>query len=152
MAQENKLTPLAPVYDKFVCWNHIFKVPTQYWKVLNFKIGFQDLEKVFNFATMYIMYWKSMEIWNYKEISSIWAEFYWRWKALHYFCSAVQCVKLSFMIKNFEKWREVMVLNLSNLVLKRYWKSMENDFLKCVGTLHIEHVLLWLFPHHLTTP
>jgi len=24
-------------------------------------------------------------------------------KALHYFCSVVQCVKLSFMIKDFEK-------------------------------------------------
>jgi len=31
-------------------------------KVLNFKIGFQDLEKVLNFAKMYIRYWKSMEI------------------------------------------------------------------------------------------
>jgi len=31
------------------------------------------------------------------------------------------------MIKNFEKLREVMVLNFFNLVLKRYWKSMEND-------------------------
>jgi len=28
-----------------------------------------------------------------------------------------------------------MVLNFFNLVLKRYCKSMENDFLKCVGTL-----------------
>ena len=28
-----------------------------------------------------------------------------------------------------------MVLNFLILVLKRYWKSMENDFLKCVGTL-----------------
>jgi len=49
-------------------------------------------------------------------------------KALHYLCSVVQCVKLSFMIKNFDKWREVMVLNFLNLVLKRYGKSMENDF------------------------
>ena len=49
-------------------------------------------------------------------------------KTLHYLCSVVQCVKLSFMNKNFEKWREVIVLNFSNLVLKRYWKSMENDF------------------------
>jgi len=31
-------------------------------KVLNFKIGFQDLEKVLNFAKMYIRYWKSVEI------------------------------------------------------------------------------------------
>jgi len=28
------------------------------------------------------------------------------------------CAKLNFMIKNFEKWREVMVLNFFNLVLK----------------------------------
>jgi len=28
-----------------------------------------------------------------------------------------------------------MVLNFFNLVLKRYEKSIENDFLKCVGTL-----------------
>jgi len=31
-------------------------------KVLNFKIGFQDLEKVWNLVKMYIRYWKSMEI------------------------------------------------------------------------------------------
>jgi len=48
----------------------------KYWKVLNFKIGFQDLEKVLNFAKIYIRYWKSIEILNGKEISSIWAEFY----------------------------------------------------------------------------
>jgi len=47
-------------------------------------------------------------------------------KALHYLGSVMQCAKLSFMIKNLTK-REVMVLNL-NLVVKRYWKSMENDF------------------------
>jgi len=41
-------------------------------------------------------------------------------KALHYLCSIVQSVKLGFMIKNFEKLREVMVLNFLNLVLKRY--------------------------------
>jgi len=32
-------------------------------KVLKFKIGFQDLEKVLNLAKMYIRYWKS---WNSK--------------------------------------------------------------------------------------
>jgi len=37
-------------------------------KVLNFKIGFQDLEKVLNLAIMCIRYWKSMEILNKKEI------------------------------------------------------------------------------------
>jgi len=54
-------------------------------------------------------------------------------KAIHYLCSGMQCVKLSFMIKNFEKWREVMVLKFFNLVLKRYWKSMENNFFKRCG-------------------
>jgi len=39
------------------------------------------------------------------------------------------------MIKKFEKWREVLALNLLNLVLKRYWKSMETNFFKCVRTL-----------------
>jgi len=33
-------------------------------KVLNREIGFQDLEKVLNFAKMYIKYWKSTEILN----------------------------------------------------------------------------------------
>jgi len=28
-----------------------------------------------------------------------------------------------------------MVLNFFNLVFKRYWKSVENDFWKCVGTM-----------------
>jgi len=49
-------------------------------------------------------------------------------RALHYLCSVVQSVKLGFMIKNLEKWREVMVLNFLNLVLKWYWKSMENEY------------------------
>jgi len=47
-------------------------------KVLNFKIGFQDLEKVLSLAKMYARYWKSMEILNRKEILNILAEFYWR--------------------------------------------------------------------------
>ena len=37
-------------------------------KVLNFKIGFQDLEKVLNLAKMCIKCLKSMEILNGKEI------------------------------------------------------------------------------------
>jgi len=90
-------------------------------KVLNFKIGFQDLEKVLNFAKMYIRYWKSMDLLNGKEISSIWAEFYWR-QSTSFLCSVMQCVKLSFMIKNFEKCREAVVLNFLNLVLKKYGK------------------------------
>jgi len=91
--------------------------------VLNFEIGFQDLEKVLNFAKVYVMYWKSMESLNGKK-SSIWAEFCWRQSTSLF----MQCVKLSFMIKNFKKWREVMVLNFLILVWKRCWKSMENDF------------------------
>ena len=47
-------------------------------KVLNVKFGFQDLEKVLNWAKMYIKYWQSMKIPNGNEIKSIWAEFYWR--------------------------------------------------------------------------
>jgi len=43
-------------------------------------------------------------------------------KAIQYLCSVEQCAKLSFIIKNFEKWIEVMVLNFFNLVLKRYGK------------------------------
>jgi len=43
-------------------------------------------------------------------------------KALYYLCSVVQCVKLSFMIKNFEKGTVVMVLNFFDLVLKKYGK------------------------------
>ena len=58
-------------------------------------------------------------------------------KAIHSLCSVMKCAKLSFMSKNFKKLREVMVLNFFNLVLKRYWKTMENDFSKCVGTLSV---------------
>ena len=68
-----------------------------------------------------IRYWKCMEILNGKEISSIWAEFYWR-QSISFLCSVLQCVKLSFMIKNFEKCREAVVLNFLNLVLKKYGK------------------------------
>ena len=100
-------------------------------KVLNFKIGFQDLEKVLNLAKMYVRYWKSMQILNGKEIRSIWTYFHWR-KSSSLF---MQCVKLRFMINIFEKWKKVLVLNLLNLVLKGYWKSVENNFFKCVGTL-----------------
>jgi len=37
-------------------------------RVLNFKIVFQDLEKVLNLAKMYIMYRKSIGILNGKDI------------------------------------------------------------------------------------
>jgi len=43
-------------------------------------------------------------------------------KALHCLCSVVQYAKLSFMVKNFEKRREVMVLNFFNLALQMYGK------------------------------
>jgi len=79
-------------------------------------------------------YWKSMEILNGKEIRSIWAKFYYKQSASLF----MQCVKLSFMIEDFEKWREVMALNFLNLVLQRYWKSLENEFEKCVGTLILD--------------
>ena len=70
-------------------------------KVLNFKIGFQDIEKALNLAKMYIRYWISMEILNGKEIRSFWAELNWRQSTSLF----MQYVKLSFMIKNFENWR-----------------------------------------------
>jgi len=56
-----------------------------------------------------------MEILNQKYLSRILLKA----KQFIYLCSVVQCVKLSSMIKNFEKWREVVVL-------KKYGK--ENDF------------------------
>jgi len=81
---------------------------------------------------MDIRYWKSMEILNGKKIKKYLDRILLKAKfnifALQYVCSVMQCVKLSFLIKYLEKWREVMVLNFFNLVLKRYWKSMENDF------------------------
>jgi len=43
-------------------------------------------------------------------------------KTLPYLCSVIQCVKLSFMIWNFQNWREVIVLNIVNLVLKKCGK------------------------------
>jgi len=43
-------------------------------------------------------------------------------KAVHYLYSVMQYAKLSLMIKSFKKWREVMVLNFFNLVLKKYGK------------------------------
>jgi len=43
-------------------------------KVLNFKIGFQDLEKVLNLAKMSLRYWKSMEIPSRKDMRSVWVE------------------------------------------------------------------------------
>ena len=101
---------------------HISRVPTRhwkYWKSIELQIGVQDLEKVLNLAKMCIRYWKSVEVLYGKEISSIWAEFCWRQSNSIF----MQCVKSSFMIKNFEKWREVMILNLWNLVLKRFKKG-----------------------------
>ena len=46
-------------------------------------------------------------------------------KAKHSIDYAVlKFVKLSYRIKNFEKWREVMVMNFFELVLKRFGKSI----------------------------
>ena len=114
-------------------------------KVLNLKSGFQDLEKVLNLAKMYVRYWKSLEILNWKEIEAF-EQNLTEGKALHYLCSVMQCAKLSSMIKKFERWREAMVFNFFKLVSKRYWKSMENDFWKCVGTLCLlrGHIRFWL--------
>jgi len=49
-------------------------------------------------------------------------------KALHSLCSVLQCVKFSFVIKNFEKLRKVVEFNFFNLVSKRCCESMENNF------------------------
>ena len=48
-------------------------------------------------------------------------------EAVHYLCSVMQSAKSSFMTNNFNKLK-VMVLNFFNLVLKRYWQSVVNDF------------------------
>jgi len=61
-------------------------------------------------------------------------------KAIHYLFSVDQCVKLSFMIKNFEKWREVMGLNFLNLVLKRYWKRRKKIFLNVWEPWIMQHI------------
>jgi len=57
-------------------------------------------------------------------------------KALHYLCNVTQCVKLSFMIKNFDKCREAVVLNFLNLVLKsveNVWKMIfKNTWEPCL--------------------
>ena len=92
------------------------------------------MKKYWIWPKMCNSYWKSMEILNGKEIRSIWAKFYYKQSASLF----MQCVKLSFMIEDFEKWREVMALNFLNLVLQRYWKSLENEFEKCVGTLILD--------------
>jgi len=114
------------------------------WKVLNLKSGFQDLEKVLNLAKICIRYWKSLEIPIVKK-SEVFEQNLTEGKALHYLCSVMQCAKLSSVIKKFEKWREAMVLNFLKLVSKR-WKSMENDFWNCVGTLCLlrDHIRFWL--------
>ena len=95
----------------------VLKTLKKYWNGPNNALG---IEKVWKFQ---------ME----KKFWSIWAEFY--WKTRHFSIYAVLC-----NVQNWVSWlriskHEVMVLNFINLVLKRYWKSMENAFLKCVGTL-----------------
>jgi len=87
-------------------------------KVLNFKTGCQDLEKVLRLAKRWINYWKSMEILNEEDIWRILAEFFWRQSNSLF----MQCYELSFMFKNFKKLRQVVVLNFLNLVLKKYGK------------------------------
>jgi len=94
----------------------------------NFKINFQDLERVMKLAKIRVKHWKSMEIPNRKEIGSIWAEFHWRQSSTLF----VQCAKLSIMIKNFKKWREVMASNFFNLVLKKFRKKKFNVWEPCI--------------------
>ena len=73
-----------------------------------------------------------MEILIGKEITSIWAEFYWRLSTSFF----MQGAQLNFMNKNLKKWR---ILNFLSLLLKRHWKSMGIKFLKCVGTLKLAY-------------
>ena len=48
-------------------------------------------------------------------------------KAHHYLCSVVQCVKLCFMMKNFEKKRSNGI-ELLKFSIEKVFKNMENDF------------------------
>jgi len=73
------------------------RVPTRYWKYwkgIEFQNWVSRLEKVLYLAKMYIRDWKSVAFLNGKEISSIWAELYWRQSTSLF----MQCVELSFMI------------------------------------------------------
>jgi len=93
------------VLKKYWISKLVFKTLKRYWILPKCTLG---IEKVWKF---YMEKKSQVSEWNFTE-----------GKALHYLCIVVQCAKLSFMIKNFEKWREVMVLNFSNLVLKKYGK------------------------------
>jgi len=97
--------------DKYWISKLVFKTLKKYWILPKCTLG---IEKVWKF---YMEKKSQVSERNFTE-----------GKAIRYLCNVLQCVKLSFMVKNFEKWREVMVLNFSNFVLKRYWKSMENEF------------------------
>jgi len=111
-------------------------VPTQFWnkwKKLKYEIGFQDLEKVLNLDKMCIKYWKSVEIPN----SGI---------CLFKFCSLPLVTVLQMFLHclpsiKFSKNQATVNdgIKVFNLVLKRCWKSMENGFWKCVGTLFLLH-------------
>ena len=93
-----------------------------------FPRSIESIKKVLILAKMYIRYWKSIEIQNGKK-SEVCEQNFTERKAIHYLYRVEQCAKLSFMIKNFQKWRGVMVLNFFNVVLKMYGKW----FLKMCG-------------------
>jgi len=113
--------------DKSVKKTFSYRVPTRYWKYWILKSVFKTLKKYWNWPKYALSIEKVWKFWMEKKFE-VPEQNFTEGKAVHYLCSVMQCAKLSFMIKNLEKWREVMVLNFFNLVLKRYWKSMENDF------------------------
>jgi len=70
-------------------------------KVLNFKISFQDIEKVLNLAKTTLGIKK---VWKFKmeKKSEEVCENFTEGKAIHYLFRVIRCVKLSFMTKNFK--------------------------------------------------
>jgi len=70
-------------------------------KVLNFKIGFQHPEKVSNLAKIYILSTEKALKFSMEKKSEASGQNFVESKAVHYLRSIMQCVKFSFMIKNF---------------------------------------------------
>ena len=110
------------VLKKYWISKWVFKTLKKCWILPNSTLG---IEKVWKFKM--------------EKKSEVSEQNFTEGKALHYLCSVMQCVKLSFMIKNVEKWREVMVLNFLNLVVKRYRKR----FSKMRGNPVSRFLCLW---------
>ena len=94
-----------------------------------------------------------MEILIGKEITSIWAEFYWRLSTSLF----MQGTQLNFMNKNLKKWK---ILNFLNLVLKKalkmygkghfvvqtMWIVKGNGYVLCLLCFRFS---IWISPCHL---